>query len=243
MTEDFRRVLHPIENRPEWKEDDPLAHIKWESEAAHQALVDFWRMGPTRTPGKLARKYANMPHDIEVEPPTRSFGTIQTWCREKWWRARIRAAHNLHIQQQEALWRQRQLELRQQDWELGNKLRQQVLDFLDLVPFFEKKRVGMHVDAEGRRYKVFTVRLNVSLPQLAQAAKVASELQRVAVETGAIPTSALAHVDMENLTLEQLERISGGENIISVLADTSASRNRSSPSSQEEEGSSTTITN
>jgi hypothetical protein len=98
----------------------------------------------------------------------------------KTWEERAQAYDDYLTQQDRLKWEQRRRELREADWQTGEKLREQANAALDQVPQFLKttRRV---VRAKGQPERE-VITMGLKLGEVAGAAETASKLQRLAAE-------------------------------------------------------------
>jgi hypothetical protein len=187
--------------------DNPLNRILGESKQANKALMDYAEMGGRRSIRDLFEFYSKqkLSENQADNPPTGKISTLWTWSARHKWQERVarfdeiekREREQKRIQERE----ERRRLLEEADWEDGQQLRQRVLEFLEELPKFlktsEQTKVEEVIDkVTGQSIKqvtkVIVTKLNTSLPQLAQAMKVASELQRMATDS---PTSRTEHTE------------------------------------------------
>lgn len=156
----------------------PLNRIKWESKNANIALRDYYRMGPGRSLAKLHAKYLQ---EESIEPPTRKRYTIDTWCLKNHWVKRVAAKQALDDAEEERLWAARRRQVREQDWEMADKLRGVAAKILEEAPIFVKQQRRFIKGEEGQPDReVITMALNGQLG--VKAAEAGSKLARLAAE-------------------------------------------------------------
>jgi hypothetical protein len=161
---------------------ETLARRPGETLRAHAAFLDYVRMGPGRSLRKLFELYRDR-SGIEAgseKPPTKRLNTLREWSVSYAWQKRLEAWTVERGQRDQALWEQRRRELREADWQTGEKLREQANAALDQVPQFLKttRRV---VRAKGQPERE-VITMGLKLGEVAGAAEIASKLQRLAAE-------------------------------------------------------------
>lgn len=162
-----------------WDEADPLARAKGETAVSNAALRDYALMGPGRSLAKLRQKYGD--RTAEIESPTLSLRVLERWSSRYDWQARIVRFEELQAETELEKWEERRRQLAENDWQHGGELRQKVLDFLRELPRFVTTSEAEMI-RDGQRIRVITVALNTTLSQIAQALKVADDLQRLAAD-------------------------------------------------------------
>ncbi len=110
--------------------DDPLALVPGEPEQANLALHDYEALGLERTlPALVARYRAESP-----PVPTRRIGTLKLWSTTYAWQDRIAQQQELRLaverRQRDAVWAQRREQIRDDSWDLAQRLRQRALELL-----------------------------------------------------------------------------------------------------------------
>ncbi len=170
-----------------------------ETKKAHAAFLDYCRMGPGRSLAKLHREYTEVTPETE-RPPTRHLRTLKEWSRTRGWQERVAVWDGWQQAKDQEMWERRRADLRERDWQQGQKLRDRVEEILDQLPVFIQQIKG---EAEGTR--VITTKLRASLTQISQALKAASELQRLALGE---PTENVKHSGV--ITFIQAVPPSGG---------------------------------
>lgn len=215
----------PLEPVGGWDVNHPLQRIRGETARAYRAFIDYWHCGVNRTAVLVLDTYRKRPETGPDQPPTRSVRTLRKWQQEYCWVARVARAEQLQSEMEERRWRQRQRELREAEWSDGEALRGTARDMLEVLPAFTKDSDLRVVDPKtGTAHRIVSVRTNMTIAQLSQALRTASELQRQAAgmdSRGAWQWQA--KLDLTQLTEEQLERIAAGENVLSVLSTTTGS--------------------
>lgn len=169
--------------------DDPLARQKGESKRANQALRDYAYMGAARSLPKLLSRYR-----LSTEPqPTKSLPTLKTWSDRLQWQARVNLFDEAERQREEEEWIERRKQIRQLDFEHGEKLRELFEQVMSDAPNYLKTRrrtqrgsprviaADGRVISEGEPDREYvTIALDVNL--MLRAGKLGSELQRLAAE-------------------------------------------------------------
>lgn len=138
------------------------------------------------------------------------------WAKEaeRWeWAERAKYSADEEAVITETIWRQRQLELLERDWELGNRIRGVVEEVVD--------QYSAYIDTheEGKRP-------SVSMQHLVQAAKLASDTQRI---TLAMPTEITEQ--RQNKVVMYLPEVEDGSDIISEQRSDNSSSNGDDDSS------------
>ncbi len=121
------------------------------------------------------------------------------WAKEaeRWnWETRAKYSADEEAVVTETLWRQRQLELLERDWELGSRLREVVESVVD--------QYSAYIDEHEEGKKP-----SVSMQHLVQAAKLASDTQRL---TLAMPTEIIE--SRQNKIVAYLPEVEDGSDII-----------------------------
>jgi hypothetical protein len=109
-------------NQRLWNYDNPLQRCPemGESRAANQGLRDYALMGARRSLRKLLEQYSNVPPT--KKPPTRYFHTLATWSNKYDWVVRVNRHDELEQDRAIEQWRERQSEIRDQGWDIGQAL-------------------------------------------------------------------------------------------------------------------------
>ena len=107
-----------------WNKEDPLAKCRGESRKANDALRDYWLMGKGRSLSKLHRLYTEGSPGGSV--PTRQERTLKGWSSKFAWQARIDRAKALQDAETDRLWQERQMQIREDGWRVGQNLREKV---------------------------------------------------------------------------------------------------------------------
>ncbi|MEE8176488.1 MAG: hypothetical protein V3T65_00660 [Acidobacteriota bacterium] len=167
---------------------DPLRRSGVESVRANAAFRDYVAMGEGRSLEKLLAAYIHRASTEQL--PSLKLNTLKKWSQRHAWQARLAAWEATQHAIEEDRWSKRREELRLDDFALGAKLRDMVLDFLEVLPLvIEGRRIKagerIIVDPQTREKireigYVQYVRMNATPAQLGQAARAASELQRLA---------------------------------------------------------------
>lgn len=179
---------------------DPLLRIANEPTKANQALRDYAFMGPGRSLAKLVRRYRDVikastdagaggGNRLQNLPPTRRLPTLAKWSVKYSWQARVDRYDELQSIELEYLAEQRRRALFDLDWNLGGELRQNVMSFLAELPRFTTVDETEDIDpATGNTVITRYVKLDTTLGELARVSKLASEIQRLAVN---LPTDKI----------------------------------------------------
>jgi hypothetical protein len=164
----------------------------WDS-AASFAAFRRWLLQDKRPRSLDAAYRAHVGRESDADPTKiRASATWRRWFQArdqtnqplpgaKTWEARAQA-YDDHLTEQDRLkWEQRRRELRESDWQTGEKLREQVNAAIEEIPQFltTKRRVIKGSPGQPDR-EVIT--LGLKLNEVAGAAEVASKLQRLAAE-------------------------------------------------------------
>jgi len=209
-----------------WNWDAPLEKATGETRRAWEALQDYIDMGPGRSLPLLSKGYSGelVPGDDCYDlftrflgqssggggekPPSRHMSTLEGWSARFQWQARVNRYLELAAARREAIRAQRVQELAEQDWNLGQNLRTKAGELLAEFDKFKTRQVKEIVDENGDTLRIITVKLNATLSQLAQLAKTASDLQRLAVDE---PTNniGLSGAVLERAIQYELERLAG----------------------------------
>lgn len=77
----------------------PLERISGESESAHAALIEYWKMGADRSLEKLCKclKASHLSENNGTGKKPPSFNTLKTWSSKFNWMLRINAADRLKV--------------------------------------------------------------------------------------------------------------------------------------------------
>lgn len=207
-----------IMNNFTWNLKAPLERAKGVGRRANQALRDYAMMGTGRSLRKLLKRYRGQKADNpQTELPTVKWGTLSGWSCKYDWVARVDAWTAIKQEEEETEWKERQRQIRQQDWSHGQQLREMAAKILEAAPAFIKRRERIEQgepDAQGHRVdtKIITVALDGHL--LTKLEKLASDLSRraakmekdiITVTTEEIPADDI----LIKLFLEVEHRISG----------------------------------
>jgi hypothetical protein len=173
-----------------WNPKAPLERAAGVSRKANQALRDYALMGSGRAQRKLIEHYRGQAASNPLaRPPTLRYNTLAGWCLKYDWVARVDAWTKIQQERDEAEWVERRRQIRQDDWTLADRLRELANEILDAAPTFYKRRTkterGEIVDGIRIDKQIITVALDGHL--MTKAAKVASELGRLAAEVQPLP--------------------------------------------------------
>lgn len=159
-----------------WRLDDPLGRIEREEIKHSIALRDYASLGDNPTLPKLAAEYQSRTDDV----PTRQLSTLKRWSTKFHWQARVAAhkaiKHEEREAEREAERSKRRQQLEDADWNDGERLR--VIARSLIAKFADK--------ANDKMKKAKWDDLDVTLAQVKELLKVASELQRLSTNE---PTS------------------------------------------------------
>lgn len=110
--------------------DDPLALAENEPDKANLALHDYEALGPDRTLEALTKLYRSSATPI----PTRHIATLKNWSTRYAWQDRVAQQQELRLaaerRQRDAVWAQRREQIRDDSWDLAQRLRQRALELL-----------------------------------------------------------------------------------------------------------------
>ncbi len=110
--------------------DDPLALAPDEPDKANLALHDYEALGPDRTLEALTKLYRSSATPI----PTRHIATLKNWSTRYAWQDRVAQQQELRLaaerKQRDAVWAQRREQIRDDSWDLAQRLRQRALELL-----------------------------------------------------------------------------------------------------------------
>jgi len=168
---------------------DPLRRQMGESAKANAAFRDYAMMGAGRSLRALHEKYIQLAANKKTteKPITKSRNTIDSWSLKHSWVARSTRFDELEETRRIETWRERRLQLQEDDWEQGDKLRKLTDEMLAVANKYvvkgHSRGTPSVVDEKGNlisrgRPDAFHIALNASL--LTRAAKLASDLQRLA---------------------------------------------------------------
>lgn len=159
-----------------WNYDEPLERAKGESAAANRALQDYCQMGVRRSLAKLHKKYTERNTDDEQteKPPTRVRSTMNGWSFLFAWVDRSIRFDELEADRRIEIWRERTLKLQEDDYSLGEKMRELANQIVDAGPNFIKRKSKTLPDGT----EIITVAL--SIQDLRSMADLGSKLQRLA---------------------------------------------------------------
>jgi hypothetical protein len=172
-----------------WDPFKPLARGRYEGKNANAALHDYATLGTTRSLRKLHDIYEQRAKDALIKDAdplqqptmrTRSQKTLDGWSKRYSWQKRIEQWDELVKAEQLQLWGERQLLVRDQDWEHGGKLRKLAADILAAAPLYVRETISVEYDDRGEMYKVVTRALDAHALEKIEA--LASKLQRLAAE-------------------------------------------------------------
>jgi hypothetical protein len=121
---------------------DPLATCEGETERANAALRDYAAMGPGRSLGKLARRYATAggSRAKRGQPPTARLATLESWSARYAWRARVQAIDDAHRAELAALERTDREARRKARMGIYSLIQQRAAQALQSYRFFEEDK-------------------------------------------------------------------------------------------------------
>lgn len=194
----------------EWNHDNPLELCKDETRPSNESLHDYWYMGNERSLPSLARQYTEKAQKAGKKK-YRRLRTLKGWSTNYDWQARIRRAQQIEDERIADLWRQRQTEWREQEWEIADRISKKVQTMLD---FPLSRRI---VDGDdGTRITIEPVNWRAS--DIARMIEAASKLARLSASIEDLPTKVVTYnIDYSKLTRNQLRRIANGDPIDKVL--------------------------
>lgn len=186
----------------------PLQKIENESAAANRALRDYYGIGARRSIDKLHALYVErtVKDPLGDKPPSTKMWTLNSWSTNHQWVARVKAQNEICEKEEEAVWRERAVEIRRADDEDAQKLRALALTILAQGKNFIKTKTKL-VRGEGGEpdQKIITVSLNGNLA--VQALQLASKLQRTSANVSDPAQEINIKVEKELKTLlDVLER-------------------------------------
>lgn len=192
---------------------NPLTRCKGEPKTANAALGDYFRMGSGRSLRALFADYRGQIADksLTKRPPTSRLATISTWSARFSWQERIACQEQIDRIQAELLksnalaeqfnrWAERQITVRDRDWDQAEEIRKLVDQILVTAPNYLKRSQKTIKGKDGSPDTVI-IREQLDLKLLIGGLQVASRLQRLAVEM------ETEHNLNENTTPENLEEI------------------------------------
>ncbi len=125
----------------EWNKEKPLERLFGVSRRANQALRDYAKMGSGRSQRKLIKYYKEQAvSDPLARQPTLIYSTLSRWSYQFDWVARVDAWTKIQQEREQAEWEDRRRQIRQQDWEHGQQLRELADTILEAAPAFVKRR-------------------------------------------------------------------------------------------------------
>lgn len=182
---------------------EPIEPESWdqrpdESDVAHAAMIDYFRLGPGRSLDKLHRMYTGESAGIyqenkSLEPPTRSISTLKKWSMNHEWQDRLGDWEYNEQLLDEAEWRKRKKETREADYLLATELRQTAMGILRHTSQFVKRTESVQpgtptvVDEDGKVVTEGTpdrvvITIKLKMTQAIQAARAASQIARLAAD-------------------------------------------------------------
>lgn len=151
-----------------------------ESAKAHSAFLDYCRMGPGRSLGKLSAIYRQKDGDPTAGiPPTRLLRTLERWSSKYGWQKRVEAWDAELQRQEQARWEERQRQVRDADWQMGEELRALAGKILEQTPQFIKTTRRLVKGKKGESDRE-VITLGIDVTGLVRAAEAGSKLQRQA---------------------------------------------------------------
>lgn len=188
---------------------DPLERLPDEPPAAHRALIDYEALGSTRTLEQLTRRTPSA-----TEPrPTRRLATLKEWSGRWNWQERIAQMQDLRIAQEraarEAVWAQRREQIRDESWELAQRLRQRATELLD-HPTVETVSQVVTKEIDGVPVEVTTVIVKPSRWAQRDIPAIAETFDKLARLSAGMDTEQ-SRIIIEGLEIEDLESLSDEE--------------------------------
>lgn len=212
-----RLCYHAAMSDLPYNPDDPLARMSGESLPAHQALLDYERLGHERTIERLLTKYRDVPGGA-APPPTRRKSTLAGWSAKHHWLARVAAAHDVRTTRErarnEARWLERREKVREESWELAQKLRARASELLQF-PIAEITTEQARRESEDGRtlitYNTVVKPARWSARDIATFAKTFEEMARLAAgmdtEQQRVIVEGLEPDDLVSLSDEEFETL------------------------------------
>lgn len=161
------------------KDDDQRSiapeRLKGETTIAYRAFMDFCRMGASRSIKRLADEYAKQPE------PMANYASLRTFSSRNKWPERVAQFDKELAELETAQWVERRAAAREDDWQIGETLRQLAIAIIEQAPQFMRTRHRYIRGKRGepdREISITSIDLGIALT----AAKLASELQRLAAE-------------------------------------------------------------
>ena len=186
-----------------------LARLPVEPAGAYRALVDYIALGQSRSFDALAEQYRS---EHSTDPPTRRRNTLSTWSVTHNWQARI-ADYDAQIAAaelaaNEAQWAARREQIREESWQLAQRLRDRALELL-AHPTTEQISQVATQEIDGRPVEVTTIIIKPSrwaqrdIPAIAEAF---SKLARLAagMDTDQIRIEGIGPDDLAAKSDEEL---------------------------------------
>lgn len=110
---------------------ESLARLPDEPATAYRALVDYAMLGSDRSLDALAAQYRS---DPDAHPPTRRRNTLATWSVAYDWQDRIADYDEqlaaAELAQAEAQWAARREQIREESWQLAQRLKDRAIELL-----------------------------------------------------------------------------------------------------------------
>lgn len=192
-----------------WKYDSPLELCGDETRPSNESLHEYWYMGPGRSLPKLAQQYTEKAQQ-EGKEKHRRLRTLKGWSTNYDWQARIDRAQQIEDELVQEQWRQRQMEWREKEWDIADRLSKKVLTMLDFP--LSRKIVsddGTQITIEPANWRVGDV------PRMMEAA---AKLARQSASIEDMPQKVVTYnIDYSKLTRDQLRRLAHGDPIEDVL--------------------------
>jgi len=176
--------------------ENPLARCDQESQRANTAFRNYVDYGSGRSLTKLAEMYQGWIEGIAggKTPPTKRIQTLEDWSRLYGWQARLQGwldgEDRKNRKRLDELRQQRIKQVLEKDFTEGEQLRDQARASLNAMPdFLQDTKKAQTSEREytedGVRVReitiVRTVRMSVSLTQVARTMRAGSEMQRLAL--------------------------------------------------------------
>lgn len=112
-----------------WDLEEPLKRADGETLAANRALFDFFHIGTRRSIQKLLKMYREEAKPTDIV--TRNESQLEYWYSQYAWLDRCAAQEMIDMRREHEVWLDRQRELREADWAMGEKLRKLALEAMD----------------------------------------------------------------------------------------------------------------
>lgn len=209
----------------QWDPTDPLAQVEPETIRANAALHDYALLGTIRSLTKLHERYVDIQDRINAgekgltEPPTTSYGTINSWSAKHEWQVRVMQWEMIQRAEEEHKWKERRARVREDDWDHATQLRELAQRIIDAAPAFVNRTrkvvddgTPQVVDLEGKvvrqgRPREIVVTVALDIGALDKVEKMASRLARLAAEMDDVRSRVVVdwRKEAEDAGLDQAE--------------------------------------